>query len=117
MNLQVLQDLSIPEALGDIEIGNSIRFGDVLDSSVPSSGDLQVLLETRDGTGSTGLILLVAGCSPGDEVRFQNLWSEIVISIFTIWVVSAPLEVASISSYSVGHRRVELPYSTLPVLQ
>ena len=117
MDLQVLQHFSVPEALGDIEVGNSTGLGDVLDSSVPSSGDLQVFLETRDGTGSTGLILLVASCSPGDEVRFQNLGSEVVIPIFTVWVVSMTLGVVSVAPRGVVHRRVELPYSTPPVLQ
>ena len=70
MDLQVLQDLGIPEAFSDIDPGNGAGCSDVPDSSISSSGDLQVLLETRDSTDGTILVFLVTGCSPGDEVRF-----------------------------------------------
>lgn len=68
MNSQVFQHLGIPEALGDIDAGNIIGFGNIPDSSITSSRDLQVLLEIRESTGSTVLIFLVASRSPGDEV-------------------------------------------------
>jgi len=68
VNSQILQHLGIPEALGDIDAGTSTGFGNIPDSSVSSSGDLQVLLEILDSTGSTVLKFLVTGRSPGDEV-------------------------------------------------
>ena len=89
---QVLQYLGIPEALSGIDVGNIVGRGNVPDSGISSGGDPQVLLETRDGTGGTGLILQITGRSPGIEVRFQNLRSEIVILHATPWVVSACLK-------------------------
>ena len=88
MNSQVLQHLSIPEALSDVHVGNSIGFGNIPDSSISSSGNLQVLLELLDSMGSTVLIFRVTGRSPGNEVRFQNFWSEVVIPVVTRWVIS-----------------------------
>jgi len=66
--VQVFQHLGIPEALGDIDARNIIWFGDIPDSSITSSRDLQVLIEICESTGSTVLIFLVASRSPGDEV-------------------------------------------------
>ena len=68
MDSQVLQHLSIPEALSVVDVRNIIGRSDVPNSGVSSGGDPQVFLETRDSTRSTGLILQVASCSPGDEV-------------------------------------------------
>ena len=107
MNLQVLQHLSVPEALGDINVGNSFRCSNVPDPSIPSGGDPQVLLETRDSTCSTGLIFVVTSRSPGDKVRFQNLGSEVVIPIVAVWVVSAFLGVASVALDSTERRKLE----------
>ena len=67
-DLQVLQHLRIPETLSLVDVGDSIGLGDVPNSGISSSGDLQVLLETRDGTCGTRLIFLFTGSSPGIEV-------------------------------------------------
>jgi hypothetical protein len=92
--LQILQHLGIPEALCGIDIGNSIRHGDVPDPSISSSRYPQVLLETRHSTGGASLVLLVTGYSPGIEIRFEDLGSEVVISRFR--VVSIFLETVSV---------------------
>ena len=102
MNSQVLQHLSVPETLGVVDIGNGVGFSDVPDPSVSPGGDPQVLLKTRDGTGGTGLILQVTSRSPGDEVRFQNLGPEVVISKVAVWIVSMFLKTSSV----VLHERV-----------
>lgn len=66
--LQILQHFGIPEALSGVDVGNSVGLGDIFNSGISSGGDPQVFLETRDGTGGTGLIFHVTGCSPGVEV-------------------------------------------------
>jgi hypothetical protein len=116
-DLQILQYLSVPEALGDVDMGNIIGRSDVPDSSISSGGDLQVLLETFHSTNGTGLISLVTSRSPGIEVRFQNLGSEIVIRSIAVWVVSGFLNTVSAASQNTRHRKLGLPRSTPPVVQ
>ena len=96
MSSQVLQHLSVPETLGVVDIGNGIGLSDVLYSGVSSGGDPQVLLKTRNGTGSTSLVLQVTSRTPGDEVRFQNLGPEVVISNVAVWIVSVFLMMSSV---------------------
>ena len=114
--LQVLQHLCIPEALGFIDVGNGVGLSDVPNSGISSGGDPQVLLETCDGTGGTGLVLQIAGRSPGVEVGFQNLGSEVVISVVAIWVVSVCLKAISVAAYSTERRKFESPGSMPPSL-
>jgi hypothetical protein len=94
-NLQILQHLSIPEALSVIDVGNGVGLGNIPNSGISSGGNPQVLLETCNGIGGTGLVLQVAGRSPGVEVGFQNFGSEVVISVILVWVVPMCLRIIS----------------------
>ena len=113
---QVLQCLGKPKALGDIDVGGSfgIRLGDIPDSSISSSGDPQILLETRHSTGGTGLIFLVTGHSPGIEVRLQSLGSEVIIGVAAIRVVSVFLEMISVPLQDTNHRQLGSPGNMPP---
>ena len=111
-DLQILQYLGIPEAFSGFEVGNILGRGDIQNSGIASGGDPQVLLETRNSTGGTGLVLRVTGSSPGVEVRFQDLWSKLVIFRVTPWVVSTRLKTVSIALHSTECRRPGLPGST-----
>jgi hypothetical protein len=114
--LQIFQHLRIPETLSVVDVGDGIGLSDVLNSGISSSGDPQVLLETRDSAGSTGLILQVAGRSPGVEVGFQNFRSEVVIAVVGVWVVSVRLKAIS-AVYSAECRKRESPGSMPPSLR
>lgn len=114
--LQILQHLGIPETFSVIDVGNSVGLSDVPNSGISSGGDPQVLLETRDGSGGTGLVLQVAGRSPGVEVGFQNFGSEVVIKVVVVWVVSMCLKTLSAAVHSTERRKFESPGSMPPAL-
>jgi len=116
-DLQILQYFSIPEALGDIYVIDGIWCSNVPDCGISSGEDPQVLLEVRDGTGGTGLIFLVTSRSPGIKVRFQDLGSEVVISVTIVWVVSALLRTKSVATHDIEGRKLELPDSMPPFVQ
>jgi hypothetical protein len=115
--LQIFQHLRIPETLSVIDIADGIGLSDVSNSSISPGGDPQVLLETRDSAGGTGLIFQVAGRSPGVEVGFQNFRSEVVIAVVTVWVVSVCLKAISAVVYSTERRKRESPGSMPPSLR
>lgn len=113
-NLQIFQHLCVPEAFDIIDVGNGIGLSDVQNSGISSGRDPQILLKTCDSTHGTGLILQVTGRSPGIEVGFQNLGSEVVVTIIGVWVVSVRLRMNSTARYRIRRCKFESPGSMPP---